>query len=180
MNMVYVAARAADYKKLRKEIAECGGLAAVIDEETLGEHLDGMGGYQYIDEIQDVDEFDDGYGWIRKDTEHLKLDDSKGDFRIKFPSTQAQQTWFFPAFTVYVKTLSELLNKATLANFAQYELLSPDYLIKQRYMLQWEGFVAVLDGRGNIHEMDTPMEFLRCIRPGETWVIGREGWRYKP
>ena len=180
MNMVYVATRAADYRKLRKEVSEYGNLASMLDEGTLYDYLESNGGCQYVNEIQDVDEFDSGYGWIRKDNEHLKLDDSKEVFRIKFSSEDAKQTWFFPAFTVYIKVLTQLLNRARLANFAKYELLSPDYLIKQQYTLQWEGFVAVLDGRGNVHEFDTPMEFLRCIKTGETWVIGKEGWTYKP
>lgn len=175
--MVYVATKLADYRKFRNDGVI--DIADLIDEDSLYDWLDRTPeGLEFVGEKADVDDFDTGYGWLRYNPA-LKLDDSGNMFRIKFASAKAKEEWFRRPYETYLKELQAVIGGVNLANFARYELLSPDYNIKCRYSKQWDGYVAVMDARGCLSDLDYPMEFLRQVDPGKTWVVSKKGWTYK-
>lgn len=177
--MVYFATGLTEYGKYAKNDEDKIDLADLVDSDTLYDYLDKTAeGVDFVDSVESVDEFDAGYGWLRANPA-LKLSDEGDFFKISFPSAKAHKEWFRKPYETYMRELQAVLRGACLENFAKYELLSPDYLIKTAYSRQWSGYVAVVGPSGCIEELDYPMEFLRSIKPREQWLVSKKGWTYK-
>ena len=175
--MVYVATALSDYRKIEKD--DSRELIDFLDSEQMFDWLDRTPeGVDFVDEIQGVDEFDGGYGWLRHNPA-LKFEETADVFKIVFNSISSKEEWFRKPYEAYLKDLQDVLAGACLKNFAKYELLCPDYKLKLMYSRQWEGYVAVVNARGDLMELDYPMEFLRQMKPRQTWIVSKKGWTYK-
>lgn len=177
--MVYVATRLADYKRFHKDDEFDNDIVDLVGEDTLYDNLERTPeGVDFVDSIQTVDEFDGRYGWLTANPA-LVVEDVGEYLKTRFQSSRAKEEWFRKPYDAYVKELQAVIRGTCIDNFAKYELLSPDFVIKRMYSRQWDGYVAVLGPTGCVNEFDYPMEFLRRMRPRETWLVSKKGWIYK-
>lgn len=178
----WVAMNREDYGSLRKKYPDYE-LINEVDKEELYDILEayGLGGGFVYDEPYDS-EWDKvpEYVWFSADQTNLKLEKLEtGDVAIWFPSAKAKREWFRSYFETFRKRLIDELAGLTIEKYSSYEVGDPAWRIKDAYSGCWAGCVLTYEDDGRMLDFDTPMNFLRLMRPREKWVISGKEWRYK-
>lgn len=178
----WVAMKAKDYNSLRKKYPDYE-LINEVNQDGLYDILEsyGLGGGFVYDEPFDSEwEKAPDYVWFSSDQGRLKLEKLEtGDVMIWFPSAKAKHEWFQLYFVTFRKRLIDELAKLTIENYSDYNVCDPAWRIKEAYSGCWYGRVLTYDGKERMSDFDTPMNFLRQMKPREKWVIAGKEWRYK-
>jgi len=178
----WVAMKAKDYNSLRKKYPDYE-LINEVNQEGLYDILEsyGLGGGIVYDEPFDSEwEKTPEYLWFSTNQMRLGLEKLEtGDVMIWFPSAKDKQEWFRPYFETFRKRLINELAKLTIESYSAYDVGDSAWRIKEAYSGCWDGRVLTYDGEGRMSDFDTPMNFLRLMKPREKWVVAGKEWRYK-
>ena len=183
----YLAAKPAAVRKLKKDLNTTKWWDNLISNDEVHDLLENNwpSGCEYV---EDMDECEDPIQLVKDGkryrswmsaNDYLNIEDTKDGWKIRFDTAQRKQMWFHDSFAIYQKTLTDALHGLTLQGFASYKLDCDPWRIDNAYNRQWDKAVMVFNEDGVATEVDPVMDFLRCIKVGEPYIIAKYGYYFK-
>ena len=182
----YIATPKDEYLTLIPSLAQDESLADTVGEDELHEIINGSDmPFEFVDRLVDEDDknVDDEFyswdSWIKNAPNLLKVMHlPTGDREIWFESEEDKKAWFAPLFSEYQKQARRIA-EITEENFHRQPSFGEDpvFWLQNAFSRQYSGVVVTVGRRGT-HYVESPMDFLRGLKPEEHFVVSAP-WIYK-